>query len=135
MISNTILISIKPPSISRSFTLFALHYFAVFCHGSQYLASFYCPYQSLSHSPPQQNFQQLVLSFRKVWDYPTSLIWWFINCKCHLIEQTFKVTIFLLKWPVAYYCLKCFEDNNISNKELSGNVQGRQNSIYFPYII
>ena len=38
-----------------------------------------CCYQSLSHSPPQQNFRQLFFSFQKMWGYPTWLIWWFIN--------------------------------------------------------
>ena len=38
-------------------------------------------YHSLSHSPRQQNFRQLCFSFWKVWEYPTSLISWFINFK------------------------------------------------------
>ena len=42
-------------------------------------SSWYCRYQSLLHSSPQQNFRQLFFSFWKVWGYPTSLISWFIN--------------------------------------------------------
>ena len=44
-------------------------------------SSWYCHYQSLSHSPPQQNFRQLFFSFQEVQGYPTSLISWFINFK------------------------------------------------------
>ena len=42
-------------------------------------SSWYCRYQSLSHSPPQQNFWRLLFSFRKVQGYPTSLILWLIK--------------------------------------------------------
>ena len=71
----------QPLSISRKFILFVLYY--IFCNilPWQSISSSYCRYQSLSHSPPQQNFRQLLFSFQKVWGYPTLLIWWFINFK------------------------------------------------------
>ena len=56
-------------------SLYRLQYFAMTVSASRS----YCRYQSLSHSPPQQNFRQLFFSFRKVWGYPTSIISWFIN--------------------------------------------------------
>ena len=62
-------------------SLYRLQYFAMTVSASRS----YCRYQSLSHSPPQQNFRQLFFSFRKVWGYPTSLIWGFINFKARKI--------------------------------------------------
>ena len=44
-------------------------------------SSWYCHYQPLSHSLPQQSLQQLFFSFREVQGYRSSLISWFINCK------------------------------------------------------
>ena len=63
----------------------------------QSVSSSYCRYQSLSHSPPQQNFRQLFFSFRKVWGYPTSLIWWFINFKKLSISNSILITTRSLK--------------------------------------
>ena len=57
----------------------------------------YCRYQSLPHSPPQQNIRQLFFSFRKVWGYPTSLIWWFINFKKLSISNSILITTRSLK--------------------------------------
>ena len=59
-------------------SLYLLQYFAMtvsIC----YVIYSYCRHQSLSHSPPQQNFRQVFFSFGNVWGYPTSLISWFIN--------------------------------------------------------
>ena len=55
-------------------SLYRLQYFAMTVSASRS----YCRYQSVWHSPPQQNF-------RKVWGYPTSLIWGFINFKARKI--------------------------------------------------
>ena len=60
--------------ISRSFISFALHCLLCSILPWQSVSSSYCRYQSLSHSPPQQNFWQLFFSFPKVCGYPTSLI-------------------------------------------------------------
>ena len=43
------------------------------------VASHDCRYNSLSHSPPHQNFGSYFFSFREMWGHSTSAILWFIN--------------------------------------------------------
>ena len=54
--------------VDHLFHLFFTISFAIFHHGSQYLANYYCSYQSLSRSSSHQDFSSYFLVFGMVFE-------------------------------------------------------------------
>lgn len=92
------------------FKLFFTISFAIFHHSSQFLASYFCCYQSLSHSPPD-HFRQPFFSFWKIGGYLTVPISWFnlIIMKTKL-DDSFPAYQFLMQGFCASFKLDRHEN-------------------------
>ena len=106
--------------MTRLFILFFIIYFAIFHYESQYLAS-YCRFQSLSSSRLTK-ISVAVLSFWKMWGYPTLSISWFIKFK-NILFWIFSFKFFLecLKQKLKHKSQICWykmtPTNNRSSKK------------------